>query len=146
MSALVTGARLDHVHLCVADRAASVQWYARVLDLHPLGPGAEDLADDHPLFLAPASAPADHCLSLFTGPSAQGADRNVAFRVDASALLAFLDRLPDPEVMAQTGGLLSPDNVNDYGLAMTLDFLDPDGNELELVCYDAGAVRAGLGR
>lgn len=144
MSALVSGAILDHVHLCVADRVRAQDWYRRVLDLRVLGPGHGDVADDHPVFLAPASHPTEHCLSLFVGDPATGGDRNVAFRVTAEAFLSFLDRLPDPTVIAQKGDLLSREHVNDYGPAMTLDFLDPDGNELELVTYQSNVVREAL--
>ncbi len=144
MSVLVEVARLDHVHLCVTERAASVAWYKSILGLSVLGPDHGEVADDHPVFLAPAATPSDHCLSLFVGNPATGSDRNVAFGVNASAFLSFLARLPDPRVTAQRGGLLGQDHTNDYGAAITLDFLDPDGNEIELVTYDTKAVRAGL--
>lgn len=144
MSVLVRAGQLDHVHLCVRDRAASIDWYARVLDLRVLGPTHGDLADDHPVFLAPADTPTSHCLSLFVGQSATGGDRNVAFSVTAPAFLSFLAHLPDPEVISQRGGPLGVEHVNDYGPAMTLDFIDPDGNELELVTYDSAPVRAGI--
>ncbi len=144
MSALVRGARLDHVHLCVTDRPRSVAWYGRVLDLHVLGAGHDEVAPDHPVFLAPASQPTHHCLSLFVGDPASGGDRNVAFAVGADAFLAFARVLPDADIRAQDQTPLTAAHVNDYGLAMTFDFLDPDGNELEVVTYDTGPIRDGL--
>lgn len=137
-------ARLDHVHLYVADRARSAAWYRRVLDLRVLGPEPEDLAPGHPMFLAPAATPTHHCLSLFTGEGASQAHRNVAFAVDAAAFLGFAARLPDAEVTSQRGGPLVPSYVNDYGAALTFDFVDPDGNALELVTYELQVARTGL--
>lgn len=143
MTSLVTVERLDHVHLCVEDRTAAVAFYARTLGLTLIGDPPDQTAADHPVFLG---IPGAHtpALSLFIGPAATGADRNVAFHVGAEAFLAFLDRLPDDDVIAQAGGPLTRAHVNDYGMAMTLDFLDPSGNELELVTYEAAAVRKAL--
>ncbi len=141
MTTLVTAERLDHVHLCVADRERSVAWYRRVLGLRLVGAPPGEVSDDHPIFLGPAAGGGDHCLSLFIGTPARGGDRNVAFRVDGPAFLHLLDALPVEEVRAQSGGVLTRDDLNDYGMAFTLDFLDLDGNELELVTYDVAALR-----
>ena len=144
MSAPVAGAVLDHVHLCVRDRAKAQEWYRAILDLRLLGPGYGDVADEHPVFLAPAATPTEHYLSLFVGTPANGGDRNIAFRVAAAAFADFLEGLLTSLVIAQKGGPLGPNHVNDYGLAMTLNFLDLDGNELELVTYQTDALREAL--
>ena len=139
MTPLVTIDRLDHVHLNVTDRAGSVAFFARVLGLRIVGEA--DPPDDHPLFLAPAGS-AHHCVSLFVGRPAEGPNRNVAFHTDAEGFLAFADRLPDPLVRGHHDRPLEREDMHDYGLAMTFDFLDPDGNHLELVTYAHRAVRA----
>lgn len=144
MSALVTGATLDHVHLCVTDRPRAIAFYAHVLDLHVLGHDHGEVADDHPIFLAPATKPNASCLSLFVGKPARGGDRNVAFVVEADAFVAFAEALPDDSVRAQNGAILTAADVYDYGKVLAFTFLDPDGNHLEVVTYQADTARTGL--
>ena len=140
---LVKTDRLDHVHLYVRDRPAAIDWYARVLGLRPYGTWREeDPAPDHPVFLAPAGM--RHCVSLFVGDRPDGGDRTVAFHADAAAFLGFCAALPSPDVVALDGSSLTADDHHDYGMAITLNFLDPAANHLELVTYEHDAVRAGL--
>jgi len=141
MTPLVTIDRLDHVHLNVTDRSAAVDWYRRVLGLRPFGDA--DPADGHPLFLAPANG-AHHCVSLFVGRPMQGVNHNVAFHADAAGFVAFTERLPQPDLRGKHGGPLTAADSNDYGLAITFDFLDLDGNQLELVTYDHHEARAAM--
>lgn len=144
MSALVSGATLDHVHLCVTDRPRAIAWYARVFDLHVLGQDHGEVADDHPIFLAPASKPNASCLSLFVGEPARGGDRNVAFVVGAEAFVEFAAALPNDDIHSKDGGVLTADQVYDYVMVLAFTFIDPDGNHLEVVTYEADAARAGL--
>ncbi|MEO0914520.1 MAG: hypothetical protein AAFY59_16305 [Pseudomonadota bacterium] len=142
--ALVTTDRLDHVHLYVEDRPPAVAWYGRVLGLVPLGGWNEpDPAPDHPVFLATAGA-SRLCVSIFVGARPKGGDRTVAFHARAEGFLGFCRALPVEDVLALDGTPLVAENLYDYGMAMTLNFLDPAGNHLELVTYECDAVRAGL--
>jgi catechol 2,3-dioxygenase-like lactoylglutathione lyase family enzyme len=138
MTPLVVTDRLDHVHLNVTDRAAAVDWYARVLGLRVFGEA--NPPDTHPLFLATARG-TDHCVSLFVGTPAEGPNRNVAFHADAQAFVAFANHLPQPDVIGHQGQPLTAADRHDYGMAITFDFLDLDGNHLELVTYDHDATR-----
>ena len=141
---LVRTDRLDHVHLYVTDRPAAIDWYERVLGLVPYGEWREaDPAPDHPVFLAPATG-GGHCISLFEGARPEGGDRTVAFHAAGSAFLKFARALPTDDVVALNGSPLTAAAHHDYGMAITLNFLDPAGNHLELVTYDHDAVRAEL--
>ncbi len=144
MKALVNTDRLDHVHLYVKDRTAAIEWYGRVLGLKPFGTWRDDApADDHPVFLAAAGA-AHHCVSLFVGDRPKGGDRTVAFHAAGAAFLQFSAALPDDDVLALDRTPLTAGGHHDYGMAITLNFLDPAGNHLELVSYDHQQVRDGL--
>ena len=144
MDPLVRTDRLDHVHLYVTDRPAAADWYRRVLGLVPYGAWHErDLADDHPLFLAPGTG-GEHVVSLFVGPRPEGGDRTVAFHADGRAFLRFAAALPDDDLRSYEGAPLTAAMANDYGLALTFNFLDPAGNHIELVTYDHAKARAGL--
>ncbi|MEL6680099.1 MAG: VOC family protein, partial [Pseudomonadota bacterium] len=134
---------LDHVHLYARDRPEAVAWYADVLGLIPYGPWREDNPpDDHPVFLATASG--TFCLSLFVGERPEGSDRTVAFHAEGSAFTAFARALPDLRIRGYDGGALTPDGRHDYGMAITLNMLDPAGNHIELVTYDTAVVREAL--
>jgi catechol 2,3-dioxygenase-like lactoylglutathione lyase family enzyme len=144
MTPLVRTDRLDHVHLYVQDRPAAVAWYGRVLGLTLYGKWREENpADDHPVFLAPATGGA-HVVSLFVGQRPEGGDRTVAFHAHASAFLGFAAGLPHEDVRGYDGTALTAARHNDYGMALAFNFLDPAGNHLELVTYEHDAARAGL--
>ncbi|MEM9011445.1 MAG: VOC family protein [Pseudomonadota bacterium] len=128
---------LDHVHVWVRDRAAAAAWYARVLHLRPAETFAA-WADGGPLFLqTPAGDPA---LALFEGESARGADHTVAFRVSAEDFRAFVAALPTLDLRDRTGAAVTAGSIVDHGLAVSLYFTDPEGNRLELTCYDVAAL------
>ncbi len=141
---LVATDRLDHVHLYVTDRPAAVEWYNRVLGLVPYGRWRnEDPAPDHPVFLAAKGQP--HSVSLFTGPRPEGGDRTVAFHASGPAFIVFAEALPVDLVLDRDREVpLRPSHHHDFGEAITFNFLDPAGNHLELVTYDAADVRAAL--
>ncbi|MFQ6553545.1 VOC family protein [Aestuariibius insulae] len=142
-SPLVRTDRLDHVHLYVTDRAAALRWYKRVLGLAVYGAGHDDVAEDHPVFLAPGTGGA-HCLSLFVGPRPDGGDRTVAFHASGRAFVQFAKALPSALLKGRDGTALTAGRHHDYGAALTFNFLDPAGNQLELVTYDVDEARAGL--
>lgn len=141
MTPLVTTDRLDHVHLNVTNRTASIAWYGRVLGLRVLGEANPD--PSHPVFLAPADT-SRLCLSLFVGEPASGPNRNIAFHAKARDFVAFARYLPNPDVTNHKGQPLTAHSFHDYGMALNFDFTDPDGNHIELVTYECDAARAEL--
>ena len=107
--------RIDHVSLNVADRGATLDWYADVLGL----PAAHRTArPDHPVFLGPAGAR----LGVF-GDRGPGL-RHVALATDRGsqeAIVARLDRLAVPY------------RVEHHRDSRSVYFADPDGATLELM-------------
>ena len=131
------------MHLYVTDRPAAVAWYRRVLGLVPYGAWPKDDAPDHPLFLAPGLG-GHHCLSIFVGPRPEGGDRTVAFHAPARAFVEFARGLGGAGLRGYDGSPLTAGDHHDYGMALAFNFLDPDGNQLELVTYEVEEARAGL--
>jgi catechol 2,3-dioxygenase-like lactoylglutathione lyase family enzyme len=135
---------LDHVELFVPDRRSAASWYAKVLGCE-LVAGTESWADnpDGPLMVSPDSGRTK--LALFTGeppgrrPTA-GFHR-VAFRVSASAFLAFTARMTD--LGLEEAG--APARVVDHGGAWSVYFTDPYGHRLEVTTYEVEPVRAARG-
>lgn len=130
--------RLDHVELFVPDRYEAAAWYARVLGLS-IAPEYEHWAADPngPLMIAPAGGGAK--LALFTGEPqgtrpAAGFDL-VAFRVSRRGLDAFQDHIRQNPVFNDVGAEVRELPVKDHGVALSVYFYDPYGNQLELTTY-----------
>jgi catechol 2,3-dioxygenase-like lactoylglutathione lyase family enzyme len=135
---------LDHVELYVPDRRSAASWYAKVLGCE-LVAGTESWADnpDGPLMVSPDSGRTK--LALFTGePQGQrptAGFHRVAFRVSASAFLAFTARMAD--LGLEEAGASA--RVVDHGGAWSLYFTDPYGHRLEVTTYEVEPVRAARG-
>lgn len=135
---------LDHVELYVPDRRAAASWYAKVLGCE-LVAGTDAWAEDAngPLMISPDGGRTK--LALFTGEP-QGARQTagfhrVAFRVSASAFLAFTARMADLG-LEEAGGAA---RVIDHGGAWSVYFSDPYGHRLEVTTYEVEPVRAARG-
>lgn len=135
---------LDHVELYVPDRRSAASWYARVLGCEPVA-GTESWATDPegPLMISPDGGRTK--LALFAGESEEPRGRagfhRVAFRVSASAFLAFTARVADLGLKEGT----APARVVDHGGAWSVYFTDPYGHCLEVTTYEVEPVRAARG-
>jgi catechol-2,3-dioxygenase len=125
---------IDHVHVFVADRAAAVQWYQRVLGMTPVAELAFWAPDGGPLTIADAGDTVH--LALFERPAAR-CRSTIALRVDAAAWLTWRDHLT-----SEPGTAVEP---VDHQVAWSLYFSDPDGNPFEITSYDYAAIAAQLG-
>lgn len=122
---------IDHVHVFVADRAAAVQWYERVLDMTPVADLAFWAPDGGLLTIADTGNTVH--LALFERPAAPCRSTS-ALRADAASFLAWQDHL------ARTLGT-APEPVY-HQVAWSLYFNDPDGNPFEITTYDYAASAA----
>lgn len=124
---------VDHVHVFVADRAAAVQWYQRVLGMTPVPDLAFWAPDGGPLTIADAGGTVH--LALFERPAAR-CRSTIALRADAVAWLDWRDHLA-----GELGAVVEP---VDHQVAWSLYFSDPDGNPFEITSYDHAAIAAKL--
>lgn len=128
----MTVENIDHAHVLVTGRAASVAWYGHVLRLRP------DLRFE--VWAAQPGGPLVLCtqgsqvaLSLFVRPSVeQVQDGTVAFRMGGAAFVAFLARLPDLRLPDHAGAILSRTNLIDHRLSHSIYALDPERIRIEV--------------
>ena len=139
--------QIDHVELTVPDRHVAASWYCQTLGLR-IVPEFEFWADDSggPLMIGTKNGGTK--LALFVGEPA-GSQRNtgfnlVAFRVGADQFMNFAMRLNDLKLKNQNDQIVSVDMVVDHGLAFSVYFCDPYGNQLEITTYDHDEIRKSL--
>ena len=123
----------DHVHVFVADRQAAVQWYARVLGLHPVAELAGWAADGGPLTIGNAAGSVH--IALFERPT-EKCRATLALRTTAPAFLSWQAHL-----MLVLGHKIE---AVDHTLSWSLYFSDPDGNPYEITSYEYQQIAAAL--
>jgi catechol 2,3-dioxygenase-like lactoylglutathione lyase family enzyme len=139
--------QIDHVELFVPNRHDAARWYAHVLGLEILPEYQPWAADPHgPLMIS--SDGGSTKLALFEGQP-QGSRPTsgfhlVAFRVDASGFIEFVQRLVDLQLKDHRGRFVTSDSVVDHDKAYSVYFSDPYGHRLEVTTYDHEATRTAL--
>lgn len=133
--------RLDHIHLLVADRERSADWYHEVLGFLV----AERSEDPYgPLVVSGDGGKTG--LALFTSRVSSDPSRVVAFRVDAAEFIGFGERLLEREIRGTNGARLAPEGAVDHGDVISFYITDPDGNALEIMTREVNQARTGLRR
>lgn len=138
--------QIDHVELFVPDPHEAAQWYERVLGLEPYRDYEQWAEEGGPLMIS--SDGGNTMLALFEGEPRGSREtvghHRVAFRVDGSGFLRFLDRLEDVPVVDDDGQTVSRDDVVDHDLSLSIYFCDPYGNRYEVTSYDYERVASVL--
>jgi catechol-2,3-dioxygenase len=125
----------DHIHVFVTDRAASEEWYARVMGLfrdaklEPWSTGRGPLTignESGTVHLALFERRIEQCRSV------------IAFNTTASEFLAWRAHL--------TGVFGRTLEAVDHELSWSLYFTDPDGNPFEITSYEYMPLAAVLGQ
>jgi len=134
--------QIDHVELFVPDQRVAAEWYERVLGLRVIVE-FEHWAADGPLMLTTPGAQTK--LALFTGEPLESpphaAFRRVAFRVDATGFVAFLDRLAELELTTERGATLARTDWVDHDAALSIYFVDPWHHRFEITTYEVARAR-----
>lgn len=134
--------RIDHVHVEVRDRNVAAAWYRRVLGLERHAALA-GWADDPmgPLILSAGDG--EPALSLFQrGCAVASRDVTIAFRFSGADFRRFIAALPELGLRHDSGRALRAEDMQDHGLSWSFYFNDPDGNRIEVTCYDYDMVVA----
>jgi catechol 2,3-dioxygenase-like lactoylglutathione lyase family enzyme len=139
--------QLDHVEMFVPNRHEAAEWYQHVLGLE-IVPEYELWAQDPQGPLMISSDNGRTKLALFRGPAGSATQesgyRLVAFRVDGSGFVAFLNRLESLKLRDHRGRVVTVDSVVDHDKAYSVYFSDPYGHRLEVTSYDHDALRKAL--
>lgn len=125
--------RIDHVHVFVADRAASEKWYASVMNFHRAAGLESWAAGGGPLTIGNPEGTIH--LALFERP-AEKCRSTIALGTSAAEFLAWRTHL---------GRVLgSPVEAVDHALSWSLYFSDPDANPFEITSYDYASLASQL--
>lgn len=137
--------QIDHVELFVPDQYQAASWYQTVFGLEVLKE-FEFWADGGPLMIS--SNNGGTMLALFKGqPPGERATigyRRVAFRVEGTDFLEFLNRLDGHPLYNSKGEQLKAADVIDHGKSYSIYFNDPWGHPYEVTTYDYAFVQAKL--
>lgn len=133
--------KIDHVELFVPSRWEAAEWYRKVLGFEVIQEHVDWAEAGGPLMISNDGG--NTMLALFKGQPQGDAEvrglRRVAFRVDASGFLRFLESSaswsPQP---------LGPSNLQDHDKALSLYFSDPYGNLLEVTTYEYAEAKSAL--
>ena len=125
---------LDHIHIYVADRSASEEWYARVLGLRRIPEWESWATEGGPLTIGNPSGTVH--LALFERPT-EKCRSTVALGTTGSEFLAWRTHLAVV--------LGHPLMAVDHSLSWSLYFNDPDGNPFEITSYEYKQIAGALG-
>jgi catechol-2,3-dioxygenase len=120
---------VDHIHVYVADRAASEAWYARVMGLTRVAELEFWAPDGGPLTIGNASGSIH--LALFERPP-QECRSTVALSTTPTEFLAWRKHLA--QVFER------PIEAVDHEVSWSMYFRDPDGNPYEITSYEYAAL------
>ena len=123
--------RIDHIHIFVADRAASERWYLDVLGFSRAPELAFWALDGGPLTLQDTSGSVH--LALFEQPP-QPCRSTIALAVSEAEFIAWQAHLSTV--------LGRPIPAVDHQVSWSLYFADPDGNPYEITSYAHDALAA----
>ena len=125
---------IDHIEISVKDKGKSVKWYKEILGLEPLKELELWNKNGGPLFIGNKDGSIK--IALFNGTKdSDGSINRMAFRTTGDKFINFLNRVDDLGLFSLKEKVTKK-QVVDHNLSFSIYFDDPDGNKLELTCYD----------
>ncbi len=130
---------IDHIEMFVADREKAAKWYEEIFGLLPLKE-LEMWSKIGPLFIG--NKDRSVTLAIMNGTKENdGSINRMAFRTSGEKFIDFLNRVDSLELFFLKDRV-TKDKVVDHDLSYSIYFDDPDGNKLELTCYDHNFVKS----
>lgn len=130
---------IDHIEMFVTDRLKAAKWYEDILDLHPIKE-LEMWSKIGPLFIGNKDRTVT--LAIMNGKKDNdGSVNRIAFRTSGEKFVDFINRLDSIKVFFLKDRV-TRENLVDHDLSYSIYFDDPDGNKLELTCYDHAFVKS----
>ncbi len=132
-------ADIDHVEVFVKNRAEAARWYEEIFGLSPIQE-LDAWAKIGPLFIGNKDGTVKIALIDGTKDS-DGSINRVAFSASGEDFVDFVNNLDDARVYFLKRRVAKNDLV-DHDLSYSIYFDDPDGNKLELTCYEYDYVKS----
>ena len=124
---------VDHIEMFVSDREKTAKWYEEIFGLKPIKE-LDVWSKIGPLFIGTENR--EVTLALMNGKKdIDGSINRMAFRTTGWQFLDFLNRI-DEMGLFFLNEKVTKEQVVDHDLSYSIYFDDPDGNKLELTCYD----------
>ena len=132
-------ADIDHVEVFVKNRAEAARWYEEIFGLSPIQE-LDAWAKIGPLFIGNKDGTVK--IALIDGTKDNdGSINRVAFSASGEDFVGFVNNLDDARVHFLKRRVAKNDLV-DHDLSYSIYFDDPDGNKLELTCYEYNYVKS----
>ena len=124
---------IDHIEMFVSDRKKTAKWYEDLFGLEPIKE-LEMWSKIGPLFVG--NRDRSVTLAMMDGKKENdGSINRIAFRTTGEKFIDFLNRVDDLNLFFSKEKV-TKEQVVDHDLSYSIYFDDPDGNKLELTCYD----------
>ena len=124
---------VDHIEMFVSDREKAAKWYEETFGLKPIKE-LDVWSKIGPLFIGTENR--EVTLALMNGKKdIDGSINRMAFRTTGWQFLDFLNRI-DEMGLFFLKEKVTKEQVVDHDLSYSIYSDDPDGNKLELTCYD----------
>ena len=124
---------VDHIEMFVSDREKAAKWYEEIFGLKPIKE-LDVWSKIGPLFIGTENR--EVTLALMNGKKdIDGSINRMAFKTTGLQFLDFLNRI-DEMGLFFLKEKVTKEQVVDHDLSYSIYFDDPDGNKLELTCYD----------
>ena len=124
---------IDHIEMIVSDREKAAKWYEEIFGLKPIKE-LDVWTKIGPLFIGTEDRSVT--LALMNGKKDNdGSINRMAFRTTGEKFMNFLERVDDMKLFFLQEKV-TKEQVVDHDLSYSIYFDDPDGNKLELTCYD----------
>ena len=132
---------IDHIEMFVTDRLEAAKWYEEIFGLKPIKE-LDMWSKIGPLFVG--NKDRSVTLAIMNGKKENdGSINRMAFRTSGKKFVDFLNRL-DSMKLFFLKDRVTKDKVVDHDISYSIYFDDPDGNKLELTCYDHDFVKSNL--
>lgn len=130
---------IDHIEVFVRDRNEAARWYGKVFGLSVIRE-LDSWAKAGPLFIGNGDGTVK--LALFSGTkSSDGSVNRIAFSASGRNFVDFVDGLDGTELYL-LGRRVTRNDLVDHDLSYSIYLDDPDGNKLELTCYEYDYVKS----
>ena len=124
---------IDHIEMFVTNREKAAKWYGEIFGLKPIKE-LEMWSKIGPLFVG--NRDRSVTLAIMNGKKENdGSINRMAFRTTGEKFIDFLNQIDDLNLFFSKEKV-TKEQVVDHDLSYSLYFDDPDGNKLELTCYD----------